>query len=972
MIKRKTHSTICVWPIIWVTLFVFNTFLVKESKAQDRTISIRRFDMKDGLSQMKTTSIVMDSVGYIWVGTRSGLNRFDGENITCFYEEDGLLHNRIHDLWVNEEGELIILSYKGISFFNGDEFTHHAHDFLEAEYRMNMDEKGLIWIMRSNEVFTFDGQVFREVPININTNITWDWESNRVLFCNDSTVLGYKNGEFIPQEITPCKYPIPKENLLGAHEYIYRDHHAAQVLIRNNWVKINELLDLENSPVDNYIMGRGDTLFLNGSSHGKVYDHGLIRPVDYFIHPNGDFWLACENGFAQIIVSAFEHYTYQDIPYVWSVSQNEKGDILAGTYGHGMFIKEEGGQNFVSIDQWGEREMINPVIFHASSVKDGEGRPFFAGPRVFYWEDELKEFEKVMSFALDYNRKQNALIIGGVDGVTFIDLINGDRKLIDESHGLHSNDYIQCLAMDDDENVWAGSYNGLSRISANDEVKNYQKEGGTLPFKSVFTIYNDSQNHLWIGGDKGLALYRKDQDRIDFIELPLIGGNVKSLMEWDNHQLIIGAKNGVYFFDKRKYLSSKETDIHFFNSTNGYRGLEPGFTGFFRDQMGGVWIPSATSLDRMIPNRVRFKSTPIKARISELNNQKVGYKDDSVYELIKGVSDLQVQVDLIGTERPNVLGYSYRLDDDEWSSIRFSSVLTLNELAPGEHSLIVRPAPIFDGGMEKDEVAHQIRFKVNTPFYEHPNFPLLAGVMLLLLLIYSGYLFYRQRRENLKFSEQLNKSKYLESQLLLSELNPHFIFNVLSSIQRKVLLGDREEAAQYIVKLSKMIRNFLDASHRSHEDFHDFKKNNISLKKEIELITAFMEFEQMKSDDHFQFHVIVEEQINLEWTSIPPMIIQPFVENSIKHGLLLDQTGGNLWLSITKSNDHIVIKVEDDGIGRKAASEIRKNRQGHVSLGTMIIDQRIKLLNDIGHEIEVKTRDRIPKGTLVTITIKDF
>ena len=123
--------------------------------AQDSLPPVIHYNMLQGLSQMKTTSIVQDHHGYIWVGTRNGLNRFDGENIVSYFEEDGLPHNRIHALAFDKNRGLIVLTYKGLSFFNGKDFTSHPMDFIGVEYRMQLAPDGGIWIFGLNDVHLF-------------------------------------------------------------------------------------------------------------------------------------------------------------------------------------------------------------------------------------------------------------------------------------------------------------------------------------------------------------------------------------------------------------------------------------------------------------------------------------------------------------------------------------------------------------------------------------------------------------------------------------------------------------------------------------------------------------------------------------------------------------------------------------------------------------------------------------------------
>ena len=168
-----------------------------------------------------------------------------------------------------------------------------------------------------------------------------------------------------------------------------------------------------------------------------------------------------------------------------------------------------------------------------------------------------------------------------------------------------------------------------------------------------------------------------------------------------------------------------------------------------------------------------------------------------------------------------------------------------------------------------------------------------------------------------------------------------------------------------------MIRNFLTASHHSHTSIDNYRENDISLKKELDLLHSYLEFEQIKSDHHFEYHIDISPEVFTEQAFVPPMLIQPFVENAIKHGLLLSPEKGELKLKIYYLEERLCIQIEDNGVGREKAAKLKQARAGHVSLGTVIIDQRIDLLNQLGYDLEIKVEDIDPRGTCVYILLKE-
>jgi len=176
----------------------------------------------------------------------------------------------------------------------------------------------------------------------------------------------------------------------------------------------------------------------------------------------------------------------------------------------------------------------------------------------------------------------------------------------------------------------------------------------------------------------------------------------------------------------------------------------------------------------------------------------------------------------------------------------------------------------------------------------------------------------------------------IEMKALRAQMNPHFIFNSLNSIQKYILKNDTFAASQYLTKFSKLIRLILDHSNQ----------NFISLSSEIELLKLYVEIEDMRFDNQFDYHFEIAENLNSESIQIPSMIIQPYIENAIWHGLLHKETKGILSITFKEKDGCIKVIVDDDGIGREKALEIKsKQVLKKKSYGLQITEDRIAILN---------------------------
>jgi signal transduction histidine kinase len=193
------------------------------------------------------------------------------------------------------------------------------------------------------------------------------------------------------------------------------------------------------------------------------------------------------------------------------------------------------------------------------------------------------------------------------------------------------------------------------------------------------------------------------------------------------------------------------------------------------------------------------------------------------------------------------------------------------------------------------------------------------------------------------------KSVNLEQKLFRSQMNPHFIFNSLASIQNFVVNQKATEASIYLSRFSQLVRNILDSS----------VDENVPLQKEIETIQNYLELQKVRFAGQFEYTLTVDEKIDEETMMIPPMLAQPFIENSIEHGIKYKETTGHINISFKLEGDLIRFEVEDDGVGREKSREIElKQNRIHRSMSTSITYERlIKLNKKLKHKIRMEIID---------------
>ena len=375
-----------------------------------------------------------------------------------------------------------------------------------------------------------------------------------------------------------------------------------------------------------------------------------------------------------------------------------------------------------------------------------------------------------------------------------------------------------------------------------------------------------------------------------------------------------------------------------------------------------------------IPIRPVDKIDPPKLAITEIEWKRK--KLDSINPIFldqlkidKAPEILKINFAAINPPNPAHTLYKYRLNghDKDWIEQPVNLQALYSNLKPGHYEFEVMAQ---DTLLQWSTQKSLLSLEVYQPFWKRTWVKVFGVACLLGLLFY-----WIQKSIKEKQAQQLKESNFekqlaeVQMQALRSQMNPHFLFNSLNSIKHYVINKDKRDAANYLTKFSKLMRNILQNSNHS----------LVSLEKEIELIRLYMEIERMRFENPFEITVEVEEHLNISSTLIPPMLLQPYVENAIWHGLRYKEKEGRIWLKVLESENGFLCIIEDNGIGRAEAEQIKnKNTIQKKSMGTQITKNRIELINKLyGQSAVEETIDLFDNhgkalGTRVVLKIPFF
>jgi hypothetical protein len=311
----------------------------------------------------------------------------------------------------------------------------------------------------------------------------------------------------------------------------------------------------------------------------------------------------------------------------------------------------------------------------------------------------------------------------------------------------------------------------------------------------------------------------------------------------------------------------------------------------------------------------------------------------------------------------------YKVNNDPWKKVSNETrLIEFASLKPGTYNIQFK--------INETIIASTVHIKIITPFWQSIWFMILCFLLALTL----GFTYYRWQLNKLRNKNKLleDKNRLLNEKIELehnlnksvlksikAQMNPHFFYNELNTIQAYIFTNDKTKANSYLAKFSKLTRVILEQS----------EKETITLGDEIESLTLYLELEKMRFKEGFEYNIEHKTDTHKDSIEFPPMLIQPYVENAIKHGLLHKESDRTLFILFEEIKNHLVITIDDNGIGRKRSEELNKIKNDkYQSFSTQANEKRLEILNRTNDKIAVKIIDKLDAnqqslGTKVILTI---
>ena len=672
--------------------------------------------------------------------------------------------------------------------------------------------------------------------------------------------------------------------------------------------------------------------------------------ADYYDR-DGTFWLLCEEGIA--FFKPHEHSIgwlrgYSNAGKRWNnniqaITEDKKGNIWLGTaVGFSKLNLKSGEVRTIQANSKMPDGFRHPWV--RSLVFDGKNLVVGASigePVIFIPESErFKRLTFPGGSEGSYLRKKfEKDIISGV-----FTMQNGDHLILGEEscyvlkkdtyrvsekifQGTASN--IQTVVQERSGNFWMGSYNGLLYVDKSFKTLLYDDRFAPAKLVSSLLVRNDST--VWCGSVGLFEIVRSKNRLTKRLLFPQLRNQAITLLYRDKKSKIwIGADNGLYRFDE------KTGKLEWFDVWDNVQNKRFNANSFLEAKDGTLFIGGLNGLNYFNPERIQLREDKLNVIISGVTiNQ-----DDSSFTIAAAPKLLNwtqnsVEFQFVTPYFGNAqkLIYRYRLAglDNGWQMNGRNNKVRFSSLSPNEYAFTVAASV---DGIKWYETSTPFKFVISPPFWKKSWFIILCFVAAAVL----AYLLFRKRvaviRKQTDLRERINE---MEMRALRAQMNPHFIFNCLNSINRYIVKSDNATASLYLTRFSKLIRLILDNSN----------SKNVVLSNELEALKLYIEMEGVRFDNKFDYEIILDENVSPDSIEVPSLIIQPYVENAIWHGLLHKETTGSLTIRMSKPEENLLqCVIEDDGVGRAKAMEYRsKSAMNKKSLGMKLTEDRIAILN---------------------------
>ena len=1024
------------WHIILILLassVLYNTCSAQISSAYN--FKFKNYTSQNGLVHNYTRKCLKDSKGFLWIITQNGLSKFDGATFTNFQhiqsDSTSLPVNDILDIAIDNDDNIWLAYAKGICYYNQKQYR-----FIKPVTQLHTEAQSIVFDKKNNAIFynTLKG-LFKinlatknvqatALQLNYGNLPTSTFiDSKQRLFVAIERLgfyvydIAHNTYKYYNNELWVRGFYEDDEHKIwiptwGNNLLLFDSSQAGSKLVWSNQTPMQKIHIYQATTQAKKITGNNILWALTLEAGIILFDKKQHKPIqhirydasqkssllnDYscniYCDNDGIVWVCSWRGLSKINQQE-QQFQSAELTFLKTDNYNLVSGICDDPYNKNICWLTAEGSGLVKYDK--QKQQVMQWLYKTHQSIDIDDN--------YNWR-----WTKAI-----YKDNKNVLWISDYGGL--IKINNGKVDTINISYkGQPTYTYTGRMVLKNND-WWIFSPKGL--IQFNTITNQYQfyrnqpdKETERLPQN----FFNDgcfiSETEILCATKNGLYIFNIQTHQ--FVATPVLIGNIAYnakkffVIEKIKNKVFIGGENGLLEYDivTKKFKSIGEQQDIFKIEMNALK----------KDALDKLWIYTQHGLFRYDPEKSAFKKfttddglyensldpvqmfnyndnmyvgyrmaytkfNPLEVDVNnnivkpfitevKINNQlqKINIDSCSKATLQLHYTENSITINFTGIDYTSsekiIFAHQLVGVDKDWVydvTKRFASYSNL----AGEH-YIFKVKSCNSSGVWNNEVA-QFQFNIYPPFWQTWWFKLLLVLSFVALVVCIA--FYRIKKIRIKEEQKTAANKLmleLEMKALRSQMNPHFIFNSLNSIQKYIWENKQEDASEYLTKFSSLMRMILN--HSMHK--------LITLEDEMLSLNLYLELEHRRCNNKFDYIISIDNDIKQNEILLAPMLLQPFIENAIWHGLLQKDSRGKLTIVIKKLDDNALQAIiEDDGIGRKKAMEIKSRKQNNTtSYGMTITEQRLVIADVDGRIgkiiIDDLYNDNDPLGTKVTLEI---
>ncbi len=1006
-------------------LFIALVLLLLQLKAaaQSPWDNYELLTTRQGLPHNTVQSLLQDREGFLWIGTHGGLCRYDGNKLKGFNNVFGqagktnwfyeaLFEDMDGNLWVGSRGGHLSCYLKKKNIFK--QYTHNGNPSARLScFYQDSTDKTILMGNDAGELLAYKGDSLAVLNIGVGSIIDMTMVEEKVLLLlTDRGLFYYDINKGLSTYLYAGRDFDKIQIVTGAINNVSKmvmlvDNYGCHIISLEQ-KKVIQSLSIANTAYNLFhritLTHDGDFLYCDGSvlyeysQYGKLKNRITISEIDWYnrnelinsvIEDNsGIIWLGTNSGLYKIDRNKYQFRKIAAAPlkaritdnYVRSLLFDDKNNLWVGFRGNSV-NKLSGNSSLTTytlVDRDGhvkDKYIVNIMYqLHDRDILFGLAQGLFIGNH---------NNKTIVPFAPDimpdtlfeiwslYEDKVGNIWIGTRTKGLYIFNPSTEKvvhyKYLPGVAGSVSDSSVWNILQDRKGEVWLGTDYGLCRVISPQDISNLGFEkfdfGDNPPFH-VWNIVESKDGKLFIG-TIGEGLHEIPADRLHAKKHVDFPADILASMALDDAgNLWVGSTNGLY-----KYNPSDGRYIYF-SEDDGLASNDFNFKALTQSATGDMFLGGKMGVVAFNPHTVqpkKMQSVPLSITSLKIagHDSSAAIYSNATIELTRRQDFISIGFAVMDFTKPLRHRYRYMLKgfENKWNYSDYNQPsATYTNLQPGHYNFVVQGS---GDGIQWSDTEASLDFYIKPALWQRPVVQVLT---LIVILSIAGWAVYyktrsvvRREREQNKIEKQIAE---LELRALQAQMNPHFIFNALNSIQQFVIHNNELAANDYLTRFARLMRLFLESS----------KNRYVTLETEIEQLSLYLSLEKLRFDDKFDYTIEIDTRLNKSEIQIPSMLIQPFTENAINHGLVHKTSKGSLRIEFQLINTNVLkCIIDDDGVGRNEARRIesRKNKK-HVSRGMQLIEERLKTYNfieDIDIQIHVTDKEPPQCGTKVEISI---